>query len=127
MPFRRAREISRFSPARNSQPSRRLYALLLMSSKPMRATGLPERVGGSLSGFAELMNERAKELGATAAFCQRNGLSDDDQYTTVYEYGAHHRRAHELPDFIRIFRHHHYKWRPPNCSRRQGILPISIK
>ena len=59
-----------------------LYALLLKSANEV-ANGLAEHVSGSISGFSELMNTRARELGCTNThFVNPNGLNSDEQYTT---------------------------------------------
>lgn len=79
-----------------------LYAMLLMSANDA-ANGIAEYAGGSLEGFAELMNERAAQLGADGShFVNANGLPDDGHYTTAYDMAVFMRRALELPDFVRI-------------------------
>lgn len=60
-----------------------LYALLLKSANEV-ANGLAEHVGGSVSGFAKLMNEKAKSLGCTNTnFTNPHGLNDSNHYTTA--------------------------------------------
>lgn len=60
--------------------------LLLINSANDVAVMVAEGVGGSLEGFAELMNKEAKELGATNSnFVNPHGLPDDKHYTTVYD------------------------------------------
>lgn len=47
---------------------------------------LAEYIAGSTKDFADMMNARAKELGATHThFVNPNGLHDDDHYTTAYD------------------------------------------
>lgn len=59
-----------------------LYGLLLKSANEV-ANGLAEHVGGSISGFADMMNKKAKELGCTGTnFVNPNGLNDPNHYTT---------------------------------------------
>lgn len=59
-----------------------LYGLLLKSANEV-ANGLAEHVGGSISGFADMMNAKAKELGCTGTnFVNPNGLNDPNHYTT---------------------------------------------
>ncbi len=59
-----------------------LYGLLLKSANEV-ANGLAEHVGGSISGFAEMMNQKAKELGCTGTnFVNPSGLNDPNHYTT---------------------------------------------
>ncbi len=62
-----------------------LQAILIASANDA-ANGVAELVGGSLEGFADMMNERAKELGCTNShFVNSNGLYDDNHYTTAHD------------------------------------------
>lgn len=59
-----------------------LYGLMLKSANEV-ANGLAEHVSGSVSGFAALMNAKAKELGCTNTnFVNPNGLTSSSHYTT---------------------------------------------
>ena len=60
-----------------------MYGMLLPSGCDA-AKAVAEQVGGSEEGFAELMNEKAAELGMTHShFTNASGLHDDDMYTTA--------------------------------------------
>lgn len=62
-----------------------LYGLMLMSGNDA-AVALAEHVGGSVKEFAELMNEKAIELGLTNThFVTPHGLDDANHYTTALE------------------------------------------
>ena len=62
-----------------------LYGLLLYSGND-NAIAIAEYIGGSVEGFAELLNEQAAELMATNThFTSPNGLHDDNHYTTAYD------------------------------------------
>lgn len=62
-----------------------LHGLLFESANEV-ANGLGEAVSGSISGFAQLMTERAKQLGAQDTnFVNPNGLHDENHYTTAYD------------------------------------------
>lgn len=62
-----------------------LHALLLRSANDV-AILIAEHVGGSVEGFAELMNETANSLGATNShFVNPHGLTDPNHYTTAYD------------------------------------------
>lgn len=62
-----------------------LYGLMLRSGNDT-AVALAEYVGGSIEGFAVLMNEKAKELGLeNTHFVTPHGLDSDEHYTTAYE------------------------------------------
>ncbi|MCD8125420.1 MAG: D-alanyl-D-alanine carboxypeptidase [Lachnospiraceae bacterium] len=59
---------------------------LLVESVNEVAYALAEHVAGSVDAFAELMNERAAELGATNThFTNPHGLNDEDHYTTAHD------------------------------------------
>jgi D-alanyl-D-alanine carboxypeptidase (penicillin-binding protein 5/6) len=62
-----------------------LYALLLPSGNDV-ALAVAEGVSGSVPAFVDLMNDRAKELGAVQThFTSPHGLFDQDHYTTAYD------------------------------------------
>ena len=62
-----------------------LYGLMLRSGNDA-AVALAEHVGGSVKEFAELMNEKAAELGLTNThFVTPHGLDDPNHYTTALE------------------------------------------
>lgn len=62
-----------------------LYGLMLRSGNDA-AVALAEHAGGSVKGFAELMNEKAIELGLTNThFVTPHGLDDANHYTTALE------------------------------------------
>ena len=62
-----------------------LYGLLLRSGNDT-AVALAEYIGGSVEKFAELMNNKAKEIGLeNSHFVTPHGLDDPNHYTTAYE------------------------------------------
>lgn len=62
-----------------------LYALLIPSANEA-ANVLAEHVSGSIEAFAELCNNRAKELGCeTLHFVNPNGLHDKNHYCSAYD------------------------------------------
>ena len=62
-----------------------LYGLMLRSGNDA-AVALANYVGGSIEGFAEMMNNKAKELGlVNSHFIVPHGLDNDGHYTTAYE------------------------------------------
>ncbi len=62
-----------------------LHALLMKSANDV-AVMIAEHIGGSVEGFAEIMNEEARSLGATNSnFVNPNGLTDSNHYTTAYD------------------------------------------
>lgn len=62
-----------------------LYALMLPSANDA-AYVLAEHVGGSVEGFADMMNKKAEEIGCTSThFVNPNGIHKEDHYTTAYD------------------------------------------
>lgn len=61
------------------------YAALLASANEV-SSGMAEHVGGSIEGFAAMMNEKVEELGGCDShFVNANGLHDDNHYTSAYD------------------------------------------
>lgn len=62
-----------------------LYSLMLESHNDT-AVAIAEHIGGSVEGFAGLMNQKAEELGlVNTHFVTPNGLDDPEHYTTAKE------------------------------------------
>lgn len=62
-----------------------LYGLLVGSANEV-ANALAEHVSGSVDAFAELMNERAAELGCVDShFANANGIFDENHYTSAHD------------------------------------------
>lgn len=62
-----------------------LHALLIHSANDAGIL-IAEHIGGSVEGFAEMMNEEALLLGATKShFVNPHGLSEDNHYITAYD------------------------------------------
>lgn len=62
-----------------------VYSLMLESHNDS-AVAIAEHVVGSVEGFAAMMNEKAKELGAYHTnFVTPNGLDAENHYTTAYD------------------------------------------
>lgn len=62
-----------------------LYGLMLPSGNDC-ANAIAVHIGGSIDGFAAMMNEEARSIGANAThYSNPNGLTDEDHYTTAYD------------------------------------------
>ncbi len=62
-----------------------LFGLMLASGNDA-AVAIAEHVAGSVDKFVEMMNAKAKEVGAyNTHFSNPNGLPKDDHYTTAYD------------------------------------------
>lgn len=79
-----------------------LYSLMLESHNDT-AVAIAEHLGGSVEGFAEMMNEKATELGCTSTnFVTPNGLDHEEHYTTATELCMIAAYAIKNPEFIEI-------------------------
>lgn len=90
-----------------------LYLLLLQSSN-QAANALAEHVAGSRDAFAEMMNEKVKELGCTDGthFANPSGLNDDTQVVSAYDMAVIARAAFNNPDVLEISSTKSYKLAP---------------
>lgn len=79
-----------------------LYTLMLQSANDT-ANALAEHVAGSVSAFADMMNQKAEYLGCTGThFTNPSGLTDDNHYTTAHDMALIAQAAYANPDF-RVF------------------------
>ena len=79
-----------------------LYCLLLYSGNDAGVV-IAEHIGGSLEGFADMMNKRAFELGATNThFSNPHGLTATDHYTTAYDLYLIFQEVMKYEKFIEI-------------------------
>jgi len=70
---------------------------------------------GSVSAFAEKMNLRAAQLGATSShFANPHGLHDPNHYTTAHDLVLIGRAAMQQPLFREIVSTVYYTWRVPS-------------
>lgn len=87
-----------------------LYGLLLNSGNDA-AVVIAEHYGESIQGFAQLMNDEAKRLGAVHShFANPNGLPNPDHYTTAYDMAVITRAAMSNPEFAKIVATRQYPW-----------------
>ena len=85
-----------------------LYGLLLCSGNDAAVT-LAETVGGSIEGFADLMNKKAIDLGLVSThFVTPHGLDNDNHYTTAYELALITNYALKNPTFCNFVRTKNY-------------------
>lgn len=76
---------------------------LLVKSANDCAVILAEHISGDVPTFVAMMNERARELGATHThFVNANGLHDDDHYTTAYDLYLIFKEAVKKDTFVDI-------------------------
>ena len=81
-----------------------LYGLMLQSGNDS-ATALAICVGGSLSSFVSMMNEKAEELGCSGThFTNPSGLYEENHYTTAADLARIAGEAMKRDDFRKIVR-----------------------
>lgn len=73
---------------------------LMIESANEAANGVAEKAAGSVSAFAELMNQRAEALGCRGShFANPHGLHDPNHYTCAYDMALFLRAAMAYPTF----------------------------
>lgn len=78
-------QLSGFKPGDTLTLDQALHALLINSSNDA-AMIIAEHIGGSIEGFADMMNQEAVSLGATNShFVNPHGLTAEDHYVTAYD------------------------------------------
>ena len=79
-----------------------VYGLMLNSGNDA-AVAIAEHISGDITTFVELMNKKAKEIGAVNTnFVNPNGLSDEMHYTTAYDLALISSYALKNPEFSKI-------------------------
>lgn len=78
------------------------YGIMLESANDI-SNGVAEYIAGSVSGFADMMNERAAEIGCVNThFSNPHGLYRDDHYTCAYDMALIAAEAFRNPAFREI-------------------------
>ena len=101
-----------------------LYGLMLHSGNDA-GVALAVHVAGSVEAFADLMNEKAKEIGMTGShFVNPHGLHDSNHYTTARDMATLVRYAQRThPDFVKIVSTYKYTWFETNkCDKKRTWL-----
>lgn len=77
-----------------------LYAMMLPSANDA-ANAVGVHIAGSLSAFAQMMNEKAQELGLQdSTFYNSNGLPEEGHLSSVYDLAQITRAAMAYPEFL---------------------------
>ena len=99
-----------------------LYCIMVASANDA-AYVLAEHVSQTQSGFVELMNAKAAELGCTdSKFANVHGLSGTDQYTTARDLARITEAALENPLFTEMFCAEEYTVPATNKSEERRML-----
>ncbi len=98
-----------------------LYGMVMKSANEC-ANGLAEHVAGSMEAFADLMNERLKEIGTkNTHFVTPSGLDDDNHYTTAYDMALIFRAALSNPTVKELFSAKSYTIPATNVSGKRTL------
>lgn len=99
-----------------------MYATMIASANDA-ANGIAECIAGSMDAFVDLMNEKAKEIGAVNThFTNANGLHDDDHYTTAYDLALITKYALGIKDFRTYWSAEEYTIAPTNKQEKERVL-----
>ena len=86
-----------------------MHALLIKSANDA-AVAIAEHIGGSVEGFAEMMNKEAQAIGATNShFVNPHGLTADNHYVTAYDMYLIFNECLKHDEFAETIRHSSYK------------------
>lgn len=98
-----------------------LYFVMLQSGNDAAAV-VAETIGGSVEGFVEMMNQKAKELGCTGSnFMNPHGLPDENHYTTARDMALIMKAAVNNPDFCTIASATNFKVGATNMNESRGV------
>lgn len=99
-----------------------LYGLMLESANDA-ANGIAEYVAGSLDGFAQLMNEKAAQLGCiNTHFVNAHGLHSEDHYTCARDMALIMQAAVENPILCEIMGTKEYMIKKTNKVKERRYL-----
>ncbi|MFB6644740.1 D-alanyl-D-alanine carboxypeptidase family protein [Bacillus toyonensis] len=89
-----------FQPGETVNRNTALMILMVLSANDV-SYAIAEHIGGSVENFANMMNEKAKQLGATDShFVTPNGLHDPNHYTTPYDIAVITRGVQKYPEIL---------------------------
>ena len=104
-----------------------LYAMMLPSANDA-ALAIAKHIGGSVDNFVRMMNERARELGATDTnFVNPNGLHNDEHISTAHDLAMIGRRAMELETIRSIVSTVTYEIPPTNKKTETRYIKLTNK
>lgn len=103
-----------------------LYGLMLPSGNDC-AVAIAEHIAGSVEAFADMMNARAKEVGATSThFVNPNGLPDENHYTTAHDMALIAKEAFKNSVVAKIVSTTSYTAAPTNMSNERTFKNINM-
>lgn len=100
-----------------------LYAIMLESANEC-SNAIAEQVSGTVEAFADLMNQKAAELGCTNThFVNPHGLPDNDHYTSAHDMALITQEAVKYEKFRQISGTQRFNLRATN--KKSEELPMS--
>ncbi len=103
-----------------------LYILMVHSANDA-ANVLAKEFGGSLDGFAQLMNQKAASLGMTGThYVNAHGLHDENHYTTPKDMFLLTKYALQNPTFREIFGTRRHPLPATNKTQRTRLLATTV-
>ncbi|MFV0518732.1 MAG: D-alanyl-D-alanine carboxypeptidase [Lachnospirales bacterium] len=106
---------------------RDLYYPLMLESANDVSIVVAESIGGSVEGFADMMTNKAKEIGAMdTSFKNPNGLDEEGHYTTAYDLAIITKYALDNEEFCKIISTSTYTFKSDkktyNVSNKNRLL-----
>ena len=102
-----------------------LYVTLVYSAND-GALALAQYVGGTQEDFAEMMNAKAAELGATHShFVNPHGLTNEEHYTCAYDLYLIFQAALQQPEFVKIIQTEKYSFSYISAANGEVTKDIS--
>ena len=105
-------------------PAEILIKGMIVQSGNDATIALAEKIGGTESAFAQLMNEYAKRIGMKAShFVNADGLPDPDHYTTARDMAIlANALISEFPEYYQWYSIHEFTWNNIKQQNRNGLL-----
>ncbi len=98
-----------------------LYGMMLNSGNEC-ALSIAEYIGGSTEGFADMMNNTARELGCKAShFVNPNGLQNEEHYTCCYDMALIGIAAYQYPEFKKLISSQSYTIPETNLNEARDL------
>lgn len=105
-----------------------LLNAMLIESANDAAVVLAKDMAGNVENFAELMNEKAKEIGAiNSNFVNPNGLPDENHVSTAYDLAMIAKYAMKNKQFKSIVKNYQYSIEPTNIKNETRYMQSANK
>ncbi|MBQ7654008.1 MAG: D-alanyl-D-alanine carboxypeptidase, partial [Clostridia bacterium] len=103
-----------------------LYCLLIPSANDA-ACVLAENIGGSISAFVDMMNQKAQQLGLSGThYVNPHGLDEEGHYTTAKDVAVLVKEALKYPLFEKITSTREYTVAATNMSEERNLTSTNL-